>query len=47
MQRFSRWAELHHLPKAAQNLTSQRISELFQRFTEKEKQVFFKAQVAR
>lgn len=47
MQWFSSWAELHHLRKAAQNLTSQRISELFQRFTEKEKQAFFKAQVAR
>lgn len=47
MQRFSRWAELHHLPKAANELTSQRISNLFQRLTEKEKQAFFKAQVAR
>lgn len=47
MQRFNRWAELHYLPKDAQKLTSQRISELFQRVTEKEKQAFFKAQVDR
>lgn len=47
MQKFSRWAELHHLPYDVSFLSSQRISELFQRVTEKEKQAFFKAQVAR
>lgn len=47
MQKFNQWAELHHLPFDLSSLTSQRISELFQRITEKEKQAFFKAQVAR
>lgn len=47
MQKFSRWAELHHLPYDVSSLSSQRISELFQRVTEKEKHAFFKAQVAR
>lgn len=47
MQKFSRWSELHHLPYNVSSLSSQRISELFQRITEKEKQAFFKAQMAR
>lgn len=47
MQKFNQWAELHHLPFDLSSLTSQRISELFQRITEKETQAFFKAQVAR
>ena len=47
MQKFNRWSELHHLSYDVSRLTSQRISELFQRVTEKEKQAFFKAQMAR
>lgn len=47
MQKFNRWAELHHLPYDVNQLSSQRISELFQQVSEKEKQAFFKAQVAR